>query len=395
MFKRAWELASDETALLLCAAEKAHGALDGVELGSHHELTVAEALLWTELCGPRFAAKVAVFVGATSSSDHSPFTRLMQKVKVLRLLKYTERSVTAFLSAPMFGAAHPLLYKLGSPEAREEQAAAEAAASMEELKRKAAGFGPFSGDSEAAAAIACAEAAAPGDPLRDAYMARRQLDELERRDQALFEARVREQSALDAAAEAEAREAEDLFVMQELELMVDGLPWAPDHPPCSGGTVDDVLQHVHGALPEDALDMSADLACVFEAPAGEVPAGEVPAGEVHRWGTTATRCRNPVRDGRGGHPAQQRTAMGSSGQFSGCSARGSGPMATSMARGAQATVAWAVQHESGAGTERWARLVSATLGHGDRSAARFGTGARSSEGLGSRESGQMATSSGP
>ena len=164
MFKRAWELASDETAALLCAAEKAHGALDGVKLGSHRELTVAEALLWTEMCGPRFAAKVAVFVGATSSSDHSPFTRLIQKAKVLRLLKYMERPVTAFLSAPMFGAAHPLLYKLGSPEALEEQAAAEAAAHMEELKRTAAGFGPFSDDSEAAAAIACAEAAA-GRPL--------------------------------------------------------------------------------------------------------------------------------------------------------------------------------------------------------------------------------------
>ena len=359
MFKRAWELASSETAALLCAAEKALGALDGVELGSCRELTVSEALLWTEMCGPLFAAKVAVFVGATSSSDHYPFARLMQKAKALRLNEYTERSVTAYLSAPMFGAAHPSLYKLSSPEALEEQAAAEAAAHMEELKRKAAGFGPFSGDSEAAAAIACAEAAAPGDPLRDAYLARRQLDELDCRNQALFEARVREQSALDAAAEAEAREAEDLFVMQELELMVDGLPLAPDHPPCSGGIVDDVLQHVHGALPEDALDMSADLACVFEAPAGEVPAGEVPAGEVpagevpagevHRWGTTATRCRSPVRDGRGGHPAQQRAATGSSGQFSGCSARGSGPMATSMARGAQATVAWAVQHESGAG----------------------------------------------
>jgi len=328
------------------------------------------------------------------SDNNGAFTRLMQKAKALRLRKYTRRSVAAFLSVPVFGA-HPALHKLGSPEALEEQAAAEAAAYMEELKRTAADFGPFSDDSEAAAAIACAEAAAPGDPLRDAYMARRQLDELERRDQALFEARVREQSALDAAAEAEARQAEDLFVMQELELMVDGLPWAPDHPPCSGGIVDDLLQHVHGALPEDALGMSADLACVFEAPAGEVPAGEVPASEMHRWGTTATRCRNPVRDGRGGHPAQQRAATGSSGQFSGCSARGSGPMATSMARGAQATVAWAVQHESGAGTERWARLVFATLGHGDRSAARFGTAACSSEGLGSRESGQMATSSGP
>ena len=84
-------------------------------------------------------------------------------------------------------------------------------------------------------AIACAEAAAPGDPLRDAYMARRQLDELERRDQALFEARVREQSALDAAAEAEAREAEDLFVMQELELMVDGLPGPRTTRPAAAG----------------------------------------------------------------------------------------------------------------------------------------------------------------
>ena len=236
MFKRAWELAPSETAALLRAVEKAHGALDGVELGSRRELTVAEALLWTEMCGPRFAAKVAVFVGATSSSDHYPFARLMHKAKTFRLNEYTELSMTAYLSARMFGAALPPLYKLGSPEAREEQAAAEAAASMEELKRKAAGFGPFSGDSEAAAAIACAEAAAPGDPLRDAYMARRQLDELERRDQALFEARVREQSALDAAAEAEARKAEDLFVMQELELMIDGLPWARAtlvaHSPC-------------------------------------------------------------------------------------------------------------------------------------------------------------------
>jgi len=263
VFKRAWELASSETAALLCAAEKALGALDGVELGSPRSVSVAEALLCTELCGPRFATRVARDLGATSSDSHSAFIRLLQKAKALRLLKYTERSVTAYLSAPMFGAAHPPLYKLGSPEALEEQAAAEAAAHMEELKRTAAGFGPFSDDSEAAAAIACAEAAAPGDPLRDAYLARRQLDELERRDQALFEARVREQSALDAAAEAEAREAEDLFVMQELELMVDVLPWAPDHPPCSGGVVDDVLQHVHGALPEDALDMSADLTCVF------------------------------------------------------------------------------------------------------------------------------------
>ena len=43
-----------------------------------------------------------------------------------------------------------------------------------------------------------------------------------------------------------------MSVMQELELMVDGLPWAPDHPPCSGGVLDDVLQHVHGAYKNKA-----------------------------------------------------------------------------------------------------------------------------------------------
>jgi len=40
-------------------------------------------------------------------------------------------------------------------------------------------------------------------------------------------------------------------------------------------------------------------------------------------------------------------------------------------------VTWAEQHESGAGTERWAKPVSAALGRGDHSAARFGTAVRS------------------
>ena len=190
LFRRAWVLASDEAAVLLCAAEKVPGDLGGLELGSLRSFSVAEALLCTELGGPLFAARVARSLAL--SDHHSPFTRLLQKAEALKLYMYTKLSVTAFLSAPMFGAAHPLLYKLGSPEALLEQAAAEAAAHMEELKRKAAGFGPFSDDPEAAAVIACAEAAAPDDPLRGAYLARRQLGELERRDQALLEARVRE-----------------------------------------------------------------------------------------------------------------------------------------------------------------------------------------------------------
>jgi len=103
-------------------------------------------------------------LGAVLSDNNGAFTRLMQKAKALRLHKYTERPVTAYLSTPVFGAAHPPLYKAGSPKAREEQAAAEAGVYMEELKRKAADFWPLSGDSEAAAAIACACAAAPATP---------------------------------------------------------------------------------------------------------------------------------------------------------------------------------------------------------------------------------------
>jgi len=285
LFKRAWELAPSETDALLRAVEKAHGALDGVELGSRRELTVAEALLWTEMCGPLFAAEVAVFVGATSSSEHYLSVRLMQKAAAFKLYNYTELSVTAYLSTPMFRAALPPLYKLGSLEVREEQAAAEAAAHMEELNHKAAGFGSFSGGSEAAAAIACAEAAAPGDSLRDAYMARRQLDELERRDQALFEACVREKSALDAVTEAEVREAEDLFVMQELELMVDVPPRARTTRPAAAGLWTTCSSTFTASCPETPWTCPRTWpACSRRPPARcppEVPAG-VPAGEVHR-----------------------------------------------------------------------------------------------------------------
>ena len=105
-----------------------------------------------------FAAQVT---RSLALSGHYPLSIwLLQKAKALKLYKYTELSVAAYLPAPVYGA-RPTSHKLGSPEALEEQAAAEVAASMEELKRKAAGFGLFSGGSKAAAAIACAEAARP------------------------------------------------------------------------------------------------------------------------------------------------------------------------------------------------------------------------------------------
>ena len=178
------------------------------------------------------------------------------------------------------------------------------------------------------AAIACAEVAAPGDLLRGAYLARRQLSSASCAATRCCSRRASASRAPSTPSRRpRPREAEDLFVMQELGIIVDLLPWVPGHPPCSGGVVDGVLQHVHGALPEGALDMSADLACGFDAKARCPPA----------------RCRSPVRDGRGGHLAQQRAATGSR-QLSGRSTRGWGLMATSTARGAQATVAWAKQH---------------------------------------------------
>ena len=39
--------------------------------------------------------------------------------------------------------------------------------------------------------------------------------------------------------------------------------------------------------------MSANLARVFETPAGEVPAGEVPAGEVYRMGHDGDEVSEP------------------------------------------------------------------------------------------------------
>ena len=61
--------------------------------GLTRELTAAEALLWTEMCGPLFAAKAAVFAGATSSSN--PPARLVQKAAAFKLHKNTELSLTA------------------------------------------------------------------------------------------------------------------------------------------------------------------------------------------------------------------------------------------------------------------------------------------------------------
>ena len=106
----------------MCAAEKVPGDLGGLELGSLRSFSVAEALLCTELGGPLFAARVARSLAL--SDHHSPFTRLLQKAKALKLYIYTKLSVTAFLSAPVFGA-HPALHKLGSPEDLEEHGCAQ------------------------------------------------------------------------------------------------------------------------------------------------------------------------------------------------------------------------------------------------------------------------------
>jgi len=130
---------------------------------------------------------------------------------------------------------------------REEQAAAEAAAHMGELERKAAGFGSFSGGSEAAAAIACAEATAPGDPCATRTW------------------RGGSSASWSAATRRCSRRASARRVpLTPPRRPRRGRPrtclscWSLSSWPtcCPGprttGIVDDVLQHSHGALPGDA-----------------------------------------------------------------------------------------------------------------------------------------------
>ena len=62
MLQEAWGLQPDGVRVLLVEAESKLMELKSINLGPKRSFTVAESLLWIELCGLRFAAEVAATV---------------------------------------------------------------------------------------------------------------------------------------------------------------------------------------------------------------------------------------------------------------------------------------------------------------------------------------------
>ena len=59
MLKEAWGLVPDGVRALLVDAESKLMELNSINFGPKRSFTVAESVLWIELCGLRFAAQVA------------------------------------------------------------------------------------------------------------------------------------------------------------------------------------------------------------------------------------------------------------------------------------------------------------------------------------------------
>ena len=64
----AWGLVPDGVRVLLVEAESKLTELKSINLGPKRTFTVAESILWTELCGVQFATEVA----ATASMEEVP-----------------------------------------------------------------------------------------------------------------------------------------------------------------------------------------------------------------------------------------------------------------------------------------------------------------------------------
>ena len=123
--------------------------LKSINLGPKRSFTVADSLLWIELCGLRFAAEVA----ATVSLEEVPrgLSKLATVAKDAAAIRYghsTATSITNYLSSPVFRNLPKLARKntkVATVEAAEVAAKAEAAARMEETKRLAAEYEAMGG----------------------------------------------------------------------------------------------------------------------------------------------------------------------------------------------------------------------------------------------------------
>jgi hypothetical protein len=133
-------------------------------------------LLRTELCGARFSAQVAA--AASLEATAKGFSKLAAVTKDATAIRYainTATSIANYLRSSVLGK-QPEVIRKGTKTAAAEAAAIAieslAAAKLAETNRLAAEFEALGGG---VLTMALAKAAAPGDPLRECWLARERL----------------------------------------------------------------------------------------------------------------------------------------------------------------------------------------------------------------------------
>jgi predicted anti-sigma-YlaC factor YlaD len=107
VFKKAWNLLSDDVKASVQRAESNLNALNTVDLGPKHPFSVGECALWERLTGPQFAAQVAAAVGLVEAHSYcGKAAAVAKEVMVIRFSNRTGISIEKFLETP-FAGKHP------------------------------------------------------------------------------------------------------------------------------------------------------------------------------------------------------------------------------------------------------------------------------------------------
>ena len=172
MLQEAWGLQPDGVHVLLVETESKLMEQNSINLGTKRSFTVAGFLLWIELSGLRFAAEVAAMVSLEEIvKGKSKMAAVAKDAAAIRYGNSTATSITNYLSSPVFHKRPKLTHKgtkAAAAEAAKVAAEAEAAVRMEETKRLAAEYEAMDCG---AGTEALAQAAKPGDPLRERWHA--------------------------------------------------------------------------------------------------------------------------------------------------------------------------------------------------------------------------------
>ena len=122
ILETSWELLLRDQQDFLLATKASQGDASFVDVGGKRGLSVAEAICLEELCGPKYAAQIAVAAllepGCTRQL-HWNMCILAKEAKAIRFSHITAISITKFLCSPMLGK-RPKLVRIGSAAALAE-----------------------------------------------------------------------------------------------------------------------------------------------------------------------------------------------------------------------------------------------------------------------------------